>query len=258
MKQLKIIIRLLMVPGSLLTMGCTQIDHTWNDAPMPEKPDQTCKLGEFRNHVLESDGETFRCVVYVPDDYSPETRWPAFLFLHGSGERGSDGIKQSTVGLGRAIREHPERFPCIAIMPQCPGDRRWEGPMESVALNILQQSINQYRIDPDRIVLTGLSLGGYGTWSIGSQDAAMFAAMVPICGGGDPQNVDQLKTIPIWCFHGDKDNVVPVSRSREMVEAIRAIGGNIQYTEYPGVKHNSWDPTYGDADVIAWMLDQHR
>ena len=108
-------------------------------------------------------GETFPYAVYVPKGYSSDSMWPAFLFLHGIGERGSDGIKHTTVGLGKAIRHHPQRFPCIVIMPQCPEDRRWTGSMEPVVMGIFDEAMNNYSIDPDRVILTGLPMGGFGT-----------------------------------------------------------------------------------------------
>lgn len=212
----------------------------------------------FRVCTLDHDGTAYRYAVYVPPEYDPSRSWPAILFLHGAGERGEDGVRHTTVGLGRAIREYPKRFPCIVIMPHCPPDMRWEGPMQRLALATLAEQMSALSIDPDAVVLTGLSLGGYGTWSIGAKHPQRFSALVPICGGGEPADAAALARVPIWCFHGDADPVVPVERSREMVEAVQAAGGQIKYTELAGVTHNSWDPAYGDAAVIEWMLAQRR
>lgn len=225
---------------------------------MPDSDEVTFKVQSFTPTDGPSAGESFPYAVHLPKNYSADKRWPALLFLHGLGERGSDGVKHTTVGLGKAIRENPDRFPCVVIMPQCPDDRRWTGAMEPVVMSILDAAMNEYSIDPDRVVLTGLSMGGFGTWAVGRTYTNRFAALAPICGGGEPFDVGSLAQIPIWCFHGDDDNVVAPDRSREMVAAVQAAGGNIKYTEYPGVNHNSWDPTYGDAEVIAWMLKQHR
>ena len=208
--------------------------------------------------TIDLNGETYRYAVYVPPDYSPRHPWPAVLFLHGAGERGDDGEKQTTVGIGKAIREHPERFPCLVIMPQSRPDVRWDAPMQALALAALDAAQTEYNIDPRRIVLTGLSLGGYGTWAIGAQHPDRFCALLPICGGGDPAAAPALARLPIWCFHGDADPVVSVEESRKMVAAVRAAGGNVRYRELPGVTHNSWDPAYGDPEVIAWMLQQRR
>jgi predicted peptidase len=207
---------------------------------------------------IEFDGEAYRYAVYVPDGYTPARRWPVILSLHGKGECGSDGEFHTTVGLGKAIRENPQRFEALVVMPQMPVGRRWQGPMLDLALATLQATLSEYSGDPDRVVLTGLSLGGYGTWSLGARCPERFCALVPICGGGDPDDAAGLATLPIWCFHGAADRVVPVQRSREMVQAIRRAGGDVRYTELPGVEHNSWDITYGDPEVVAWMLSQRR
>ena len=130
--------------------------------------------------------------------------------------------------------------------------------MQRLALATLEEQTQTLNIDADAVALTGLSLGGYGTWSIGAQHPQRFSALVPICGGGDPADAAALAHVPIWCFHGDADPVVPVERSREMVEAVQSAGGQVKYTELPGVTHNSWDPAYGDPSVIEWMLAQRR
>ena len=207
---------------------------------------------------IEFEGQTYRYAVWVPADYAPAKRWPVVLFLHGMGESGSDGEFHTTVGLGKAIRGHPERFGALVVMPQLPVGCRWEGPMQDLALATLDATLREYNGDRDRIALTGLSLGGYGTWLLGGRHPEKFCALLPICGGGNPADAAKLARVPIWCFHGDADAAVPVERSREMVEAVRAAGGEARYTELPGVEHNSWDPTYGDPDVIKWMLAQRR
>ena len=180
------------------------------------------------------------------------------LFLHGMGECGDDGVFHTTVGLGRAIRRHPERFGALVVMPQLPVDHRWEGAMQTLALATLEATLKEYSADHERIALTGLSLGGFGTWSLGSRCPERFCALVPICGGGDPAEARELAQLPIWCFHGDADPAVSVELSRQMVAAVRAAGGEIRYTELPGVTHNSWDAAYGDPEVVAWMLAQRR
>ena len=216
-----------------------------------------CETG-FVAKAIELEGQTYRYAVFVPERYAPQKSWPAMLYLHGMGECGDDGRFHTTVGLGRAIRDHPDRFGCIVILPQCRVGLRWEGPMESLALAALGAAQSDYNIDRNRIALTGLSLGGFGTWSIGARYADRFCALVPICGGGDPADAETLARVPVWCFHGEADPVVAVERSREMVEAVRAAGGNVRYTEFAGVTHNSWDSAYGNPDVIAWMLAQRR
>lgn len=212
----------------------------------------------FVPKVVELQGVTHRYAVWVPADYQRDRPRPVILFLHGQGECGEDGAFHTTVGLGRAIRSHPERFIALVVMPQMPVGHRWEGGMLTLALATLEATLHEYHADHSRIVLTGLSLGGFGTWSLGARHPEKFCALVPICGGGDPADADRLARLPIWCFHGDADPAVPVERSREMVAAVQAVGGRIRYTEYPGVTHNSWDLAYGDAEVVAWMLAQRR
>ena len=212
----------------------------------------------FVPKTIEMDGRVYRYAVWVPEDYDPDRKWPVILFLHGKGECGDDGEFHTTVGLGREIRKMPERFPALVVMPQIPVGEWWKGSMQTLALGALDATLNEYSADRDRIVLTGLSLGGFGTWSLGAKRTDLFCGLVPICGGGDPADAGKLARLPIWCFHGDADAVVAVSRSREMVEAVRAAGGEVKYSELVGVEHNSWTPAYSDPEVIAWMLARHR
>lgn len=224
----------------------------------------------FLNATIRQGEASLPYVVYVPRDYTPEKRWPVVLFLHGAGERGNGGLAQSDVGIGRAVRFNPERFPGIVVMPQCPTGKSWGAGISGfvgdhpevadLAMAALDEVLKGYSTDPDRVYLTGLSMGGYGTWYLGSRFPQRFAALLPICGGGKPAEMaPALKNLPIWVFHGDADNAVPVARSREMVEAIKTAGSTrIKYSEYPGVGHNSWDRAYGDSEAIAWLFAQKR
>lgn len=199
--------------------------------------------------------------MYVPRDYAPVRLWPTILFLHGAGERGSDGLKQTQVGLGTAIRTDPKRFPALVVMPQCAEGDWWTSPlMKRTALKALARTIRSYSVDEDRLYLTGLSMGGYGSWAIAAEQPERFAAVVPICGGGDPATTaPRVRDLPIWAFHGDADTVVVPDRSRTMVEAVRAAGGTrVRYTEYAGVGHNSWDPAYAEAEMLEWLFSQRR
>lgn len=213
----------------------------------------------FLNRTAEGEGKSLPYVVYVPKDYSADKQWPVVLFLHGSGERGTDGLKQSQVGIGTAVRMFPERYPAIMVMPQCAPNERWSGTMANLALKALDQTMAEYRCDASRQYLTGLSMGGYGSWLIASEHPTRFAAVVPICGGGKPEDAPKIKGLPIWAYHGDADNVVPPARSREMVDAIKAAGGTlVKYTELPGVGHNSWDAAYADKAMAEWLFQQKR
>jgi len=196
-------------------------------------------------------------MVYVPPSYDPAEQWPVVMFLHGAGERGDDGVDQSTVGIGPAIEANPERFPCIVIMPQCPKNIMWTDRYDEIN-GALDATLAEYNIDRSRMYLTGLSMGGYGTFMYGADHVDRFAAMAPVCGGGRITDAAKLAAVPMWVFHGGADPVVTPDKSRTMVEAIKAAGGDIQYTEYEGVGHNSWDNAYGDPELMSWMLSQTK
>jgi predicted peptidase len=175
------------------------------------------------------------------------------LFLHGAGESGTNLAKVKIHGPPKIVESKPD-FPFILMSPQSPG-RGWN----SDALNaLLDNVIRKYRVDKHRIYLTGLSMGGYGTWSLAAAHPERFAAIVPICGGGNPADAKKLAALPIWVFHGAKDPTVPVERSREMVEAIKAAGGNVKFTEYPEAKHDCWTETYDNPELYQWLLAQKR
>jgi predicted peptidase len=215
----------------------------------------------FLNRTATIDGTPYPYVVYVPSDYSPTKQWPVLLFLHGAGECGSDGLQQTQVGLGTAIRLHTSRYPALAVMPQCTREPKgWDGKMLDFALKALDQTLAEYSIDPARQYLTGLSMGGFGSWRIAALYPERFAAVVPICGGGEPKTMaKKLTTLPIWVFHGENDEAVPSARSQQMVEAIRAGGGEaVRYTQLPGIGHNSWDPAYNSKEFTDWLFSQSR
>jgi predicted peptidase len=211
----------------------------------------------FINKTGLVDGKPNYYSVYVPREYDPAKQWPVILFLHGMGQRGSDGLNQTDVGLPSAIRKNPDRFPCLVVMPQCRDDRFWDEDAAR-AEQALKQTMAQYNVDPDRLYLTGLSMGGYGTWIYGARKTDVFAALMPVCGGGRVEDAPQLSRLPIWAFHGAEDEVVPVKETRVMVDAVAEAGGEIRYTEYPEVGHNCWDEAYNDPKAIRWLLEQRR
>ncbi len=250
--------RRLILPLSLgivwWSAGCQQHGMAnRREHPMPPPSETGFEIARVEVH-----GAPYPVAIRVPRNYSDNQSWPVILFLHGKGECGDDGVFHTTVGLGRHVRAHPERFPAIVVMPQIPVGSRWEGARLDLALAALDEARRRYHTDPGRVVLTGLSLGGFGVWALGARCPERFCALVPICGGGDPANARHLARVPIWCFHGAADPVIPVERSRTMTAAVRAAGGSVKYTELPGVGHNSWDAAYGDPEVIRWMLAQHR
>jgi predicted peptidase len=233
----------------------------------------------FLDRTVSVSGRSYRYQVYVPADFRSKKSWPVILFLHGAGERGSDGLLQTDVGIGHAIRHDASRFPFIVVFPQCPKETIWADPdMQAQALAALDASINEFHGDRKHMYLTGLSMGGYGTWELASRNPGRFAALVPICGGVQPQKhwpqlhvtvVDDLKVTdpfaeiarrigatPVWIFHGDADPLVPVEQSRHMAEALKAAGADYKYTEYPGVDHNSWDKAYAEPELVPWLLSK--
>ena len=193
-------------------------------------------------------------LTFVPRAYeeSGEDRWPLMLFLHGAGERGSDLGKLRKYGPPRIVESDPD-FPFILIAPQCPIGTYWR---PSPLLALLDDAATRFRIDLARVVVTGVSMGGYGTWELATLAPERFAAIAPICGGGDPRLAHRLKALPIWAFHGEEDDIVPASETLAMVAAIRAAGGEPRLTLYPGVAHDSWEPAYATAELYQWLLDQ--
>jgi len=234
----------------------------------------------FLTRTILLGGKTYRYQVYVPAEWNKSKKWPVVLFLHGAGERGDDGLLQTQVGIATAIRLHKDRFPCIVVFAQCRKDAWWTmDEMEAQAMKALEQSIKEFKGDSDRVYLTGISMGGYGTWDLAYKYPGRFAAFAPVCGGirppgkvpmpktgpfADP-NVDPYALVagkvgktPVWIFHGGADNVVPSSESRKMNDALKAAGANVRYTEYEGVGHNSWDRAYAESEFMTWLLAQRR
>jgi heat shock protein HslJ/poly(3-hydroxybutyrate) depolymerase len=235
----------------------------------------------FLNRSLQVDGVEYRYQVYVPREFRRSTSWPVILALHGAGECGNDGLIQTNVGLGTAIRRHADRFPAIVVFPQIRADGTpgWQRAGARAALAATDNAIKEFSGDKSRVYLTGLSAGGNGSWYLASHFPERFAAVVVVCGWitefhgstgisypalapADPDPFTaiarRVSRLPIWIFHGDADATVPVEESRRMATALKAIGANVQYTELPGVGHNAWDPAYDRADLLIWMLRQRR
>ncbi len=202
---------------------------------------------------------TIPYAVYLPPGHATTRAWPLILFLHGAGESGHDGVAPTKVGIGPALRKFPDRYPAIVILPQCPAGSHWYGHVAELALHAADDVTREYNGDGDRLYLTGISMGGFGSFWLASEHSDRLAAVVPVCGGGDASMAGVLADLPMWVFHGGADNVVPVEHSQRMVEAIRAAGGrNVRYTEYPRVGHNSWDSAYAEQEMTAWLFEQRR
>jgi predicted peptidase len=196
--------------------------------------------------------------VFLPIGFDPKKTYPAILFLHGAGERGEDGILPTQAGIGPIIAQDPARFPAIVIFPQA--KRSWAADSDDIkaALTALDEVSNRYKVDPKRIYLTGLSMGGAGSWGLAAKMPDKFAAVAPVCGFGDPKIAGALKTVPLWTLMGDDDMSMIVDGTRALFTAMKAAGGSPKLTEYRGVGHNSWDRAYSDPKVMMWMLEQHK
>jgi len=190
----------------------------------------------------------------LPKDYDKQDKWPVLLFLHGSGERGDDIELVKKHGPPKLIAAGQD-FPFIVASPQCPSDKGWE-PIELVTL--LDDLAKTYKVDQDRLYVTGLSMGGYGTWSLAAYAPKKLAAIAPICGGGEAFMTKRCAHLPVWVFHGAKDTGVPLERSQVMVEALKKNGGNRKLTVYLEAGHDAWTETYSNPEFYTWLLEQKR
>jgi predicted peptidase len=194
-------------------------------------------------------------LLYLPEEYgSSDQDWPLLVFLHGMGERGDDIEKVKVHGPAKLI-EAGKKFPFIVVSPQCPDDQWWD---VDVLHTLIQDIASTYKVDDNRIYLTGLSMGGYGTWALASKYPDTFAAIAPICGGGDVKKAALLKNIPVWAFHGAKDPVVPRVQSEQMIAAVKKAGGDAKLTVYPKAGHDSWTETYNNQKLYDWLLAQKK
>ncbi|HSY49372.1 MAG TPA: prolyl oligopeptidase family serine peptidase [Thermoanaerobaculia bacterium] len=238
------------------------------------------RRSQFLEREVKVGDHTYKYRVWLPHHYTKLRRWPVILYLHGSGERGSDNEQQVSIGLAPALERYGETYKTIVVFPQCDTDHEWYGEMELMAMTELNSAIREFRGDQSRVYLTGISMGGAGAWYMARHNR-MWAAIVPVCGAvarhpDDPFPSDpppdiarivgshdpyatlaaQIGPTPIWAFHGVMDDLVPVTESRSMVAALHSAGGNVQYTEYANGGHDVWDDAYGDASMVRWMLQQ--
>jgi acetyl esterase/lipase len=250
-------------------------------APSERAPQET----GFLNRTLELNGATYKFQVYLPEDYrKPEDsakpadekdhhRWPVILFLHGRGERGSEGMWQTQVGLPAQVRDHPERWPFVIVMPQCPQHHFWTDPeMLQMAMASLAQEEREFHTDPDRTYLSGLSLGGYGAWELARayphRWAAMAVASTGIFWSYAPDRWREISTLPadyahavgrlpIWLFHGSDDTTVVERQSELMYDALKADGGHVRLWVFQGLKHDSWTRAFNEPELPRWLLAFH-
>jgi predicted peptidase len=231
--------------------GCVSLN------PFQGRSAETDGATGFVAKTMNVNGRDRRYVVYVPEGYKPSKEWPLIVFLHGASRRGNDNTRQTSQGLGPAILANPKRFPCLVLMPQCPEGMRWDQAADHID-TALDKTLREYNVDQQRVYLTGLSMGGFGTFYYGFENTERFAAFLPIAGGGRVDHAPLLAMRPLWVFHNQGDEVVSVERSRAMVDAINAAHGHVTYTEFPDDGHDAWTKAYNDEDVIKWLLKQRQ
>ena len=228
------------------------------------QPAATVLTADKLHWKIASEGD-LQYLVYLPKDYSATNgrRWPLMLFLHGSGERGADLQRVAIHGPLKLVKQGTN-FPFIIIAPQCPEKELWQS---EPLLQLLDRVTEKYAVDTKRIYLTGLSMGGYGAWRLGLQHPEKFAALVPICGGGNAIDVilgpgdkgEAFQTLPIWAFHGAKDDVVPLDESERLVNGLKQRGvKEVKFTVYPEAKHDSWSETYSNPELYEWLAKKTR
>jgi len=231
--------------------------------PQSEPVEEMQKPKQFKETITKTLRADY--LLFLPKGYNPEgrERWPLMLFLHGAGERGTNLAKVAVHGPPKLVKERPS-FPFIVVSPQCPDGETWSN---DVLLGLLDDVVSNYKVDTNRIYVTGLSMGGYGTWSLATRAPERFAAVAPICGGGETirvlltsrQNSAALKSLGVWAFHGAKDPVVPLEESERMVNALKKVGAkDVKLTVYPEAQHDSWTEAYKNEELYKWLLGHSR
>jgi predicted peptidase len=212
----------------------------------------------YTKHKRTSDRYyNFNYVKYLPKDYDESKKYPLVFFLHGAGERGDDLDAASRHGFMKHVREDGAEYPFIFIAPQCPYEKYWGCYTESL-LSFLDYICDTLPVDRDRVYLTGLSMGGTGTWMLAMAAPERFAAIAPICGSGIYWYGEVLRNTPIMVYHGDCDDVVPVQNSIEMIKSVNRHGGNAKINVLYGVGHNAWDAAYSGDELYSWFLSHKR
>lgn len=215
----------------------------------------------YQAKVYKNDkGEELKYRLLLPKGYAEDgkTSYPLVLFLHGAGERGDDNAAQLKHGAREfATDASLAKYPAIVVAPQCPKGSFWT-KQSSLTRGLLEEIQKTYRVDNSRLYVTGLSMGGFGTWDLITGTPDLFAAAAPVCGGGDEKLAGKIVNLPLWVFHGESDNVVKPEQSRKMIAAIEKAGGKPKYTEYPGVGHDSWTQTYANPEFMEWLFKQKK
>lgn len=256
----------------LFTLALDKIseeDQKWVSETLEDLagPDEKEPSGIFEDRVTEDwekmEFESLKFRFYGDKKMRSKKRYPVLIYLHGKGSGGTDNEKQlngfvRNFAGGKFYRKNP----AFILAPQCPDDNKgWRGEYLEDVIGLIKTAIEELPVDEDRVYITGVSMGGFGTWSALAKDPDLFAAAVPVCGGGNPATAKSIKKIPIWTHHGAADPVVSVEFTRKMVEALEKVRGDIKYTEYDeasGIKHNAWTPCYGNPKVFEWMFEQRK
>lgn len=218
--------------------------------------------------VTEGDAKqdvTVRYLLFVPEGYEKNLKpWPLLLFLHGLGESSDTDLDRVKIHGPAKLVENQLDFPFVLVTPQCPPPGKERADIVKAwkpdqLIQLIDHVASKLRIDETRIYATGLSMGGYGTWRLAASHPERFAAILPICGGGDPATMAaNLHSVPIWAFHGAKDSVVPVTESEKMADAVTKAGGKVRLTVYADAEHDSWTPTYSNPEVYNWLLSHQK
>lgn len=231
-------------------------------ALMPARADDKPKTGFVDRTFKNADGNSSPYVVFVPHGYDGSKEYPVVLFLHGAGETKNPKAKKEgkmpvEVGIGPAIKTREKSFPFIVVIPRAEGFG-WGADTANAkrALAMLDEVVKEYKVDRKRQYLTGLSMGGMGTWSVAAAHPDRWAAIVPICGPGDAATAEKIKDIPCWGFVGTEDRLA--TGMRAMIEALEKAGGKPRFSEYKWVGHDSWDPAYATNELYTWMLSQSK
>jgi len=240
--------RLFIVLSVIIVVFVAGLTISCNNFPIGQSPQKALIKGETIDHI--------DYLLFLPSKYYKEEtkKWPMILFLHGRGERGNDIELMKKNGIPKLVEEDKD-FPFIVVSPLCPADNYW---IPSVLKKLLDDICQRLRVNMDRIYLTGLSMGGYGTWYAAIEYPELFAAIAPLCGGGDPYRVCRLGSMPVWVFHGAKDTIVSPQESIKMVEALKSCGGNVKFTLYPELEHDCWTETYNNPELYQWFLEQSK
>lgn len=247
-------------------LGCLAV----NGQTAVKAPIDPILLSRFEARVFtNATGHLLRYRLFKPSGYDARTNYPLVLFLHGAVGIGTDNARQFNGGNAippRALTDEPAqaRFPCFVLAPQCSRADTWvsfsDAPSEIIRLTLsaIDALSREFSLDPRRLYIVGVSMGGHGVWDVVMKFPKKFTAAVPICAAGEPAKAARIARLPIWCFHGAADTTVSVEYARKMIAALRRAGGQPKYTEYPGVGHDSYRNAFKEPDLLPWLFAQKR